>query len=145
MGKFIKGLKAFGKGFQESQKQAKEKNIDFKIKEAELELQDKKVNHILHFLLSIVTAGIWIIVWILITLSVGSEKNALKKKLKELYEIKENKLENAQEIKKTKINTPNLDEKDKVELKNLMELKELGVLTDKEFEEKKQNILNQYS
>lgn len=28
----------------------------------------KKVNHILHLLLSILTAGIWIIVWILVSL-----------------------------------------------------------------------------
>ncbi|MCB4763864.1 MAG: hypothetical protein LGB78_08205 [Sulfurovum sp.] len=146
MGKFIKGLKAFGSGFKESRQQKKEKDIDFKIKETEIELQNKKVSHILHFLLSVVTAGIWIVVWILITISVSSEKSALKKKLKEFYSIRENKFESMQKSELINFSkTVNLNEKDKKELKNLMELKELGVLTTNEFEEKKQNILNNYT
>ena len=39
----------------------------------------KKTNHILHLLLSIITAGIWIIVWILVAASNGSENRAIDK------------------------------------------------------------------
>ena len=33
-----------------------------------------KVNHVLHLLLSIVTAGLWIIVWVLIGLTGGEQR-----------------------------------------------------------------------
>jgi len=39
----------------------------------------KKTNHVLHLLLSIITAGIWIIFWILVAASNGSENKSIDK------------------------------------------------------------------
>jgi len=147
MSNFSKGLKAFGRGFKEGVQNNKEKNIDYKIKETEQLLQEQKVNHILHLLLSIITAGFWIIAWILVVINVSSKKSSLQKKLKELYKIKEQKSYREQsqaEISTNRNNGP-LDEKDKTELKSLVELKDLGVISHKEFEEKKNIVLSKYS
>lgn len=92
MDKYTKGLKALGRGFKEGIKQHREKDIDYKIKYTELELERTKVNHILHLLLSIFTIGIWVIVWIFVYLNVNSKRNALKRKLKKFYRIKEEKI-----------------------------------------------------
>ena len=62
-------------------------------KEKELtEYEDKaKINHILHLILSIVTGGIWLIVWALIGMSASSYKPKIKKvdeQLIQLYGLK---------------------------------------------------------
>jgi hypothetical protein len=41
-------------------------------------LESLKINHILHLLLSLLTGGLWIIVWVLITMSVNSQKKELE-------------------------------------------------------------------
>jgi len=87
MSKFSKGLSAFKQGFQERNKMSAS-DIEYEIDILKDKLATTKVNHILHLLLSIFTAGIWIIVWILISISVASEKSSYKKQLKIMYDKK---------------------------------------------------------
>jgi len=153
MGKLSKGLSAFTKGVKEGIQHHKEKDIDYKIRVTEQAIQDQKVNHILHFLLCIPTFGFWLIAWVLITISAMDQRAALKRKLKDLYSIKEQKMERHYQgtpiqssmVTREERNTPDLTDKDKAELKSLMELKELSVITHDEFEEKKARILNGYA
>lgn len=42
--------------------------LDRKIKQQELIIADNKTNHILHLILSILTGGIWLVVWLIIGL-----------------------------------------------------------------------------
>jgi len=42
----------------------------------------QKVNHILHLLLSIITAGAWVIVWILLVINAALKINCIDDKLK---------------------------------------------------------------
>lgn len=39
----------------------------------------KKTSHVLHLLLSVITAGIWVIIWILVAASNGSENRRIDK------------------------------------------------------------------
>jgi hypothetical protein len=39
------------------------------------EAQIKETNHILHLILSILTGGIWLVIWLLIAVSSNGEKN----------------------------------------------------------------------
>lgn len=39
----------------------------------------KKTNHVLHLLLSIITAGIWLIIWLIVAASNGSENKKIDK------------------------------------------------------------------
>jgi len=41
---------------------------DRKIKQEEIIISESKTNHILHLILSIITGGLWLIVWIIIGL-----------------------------------------------------------------------------
>ena len=42
-----------------------------------IELANTKTNHILHLLLSIVTMGFWVIIWILATIDTGMKRSSL--------------------------------------------------------------------
>ncbi len=42
----------------------------------------KKTSHVLHLLLSIVTAGIWIIIWILVAISNSSENSKIDRQIR---------------------------------------------------------------
>ena len=44
------------------------------------ECNQHKTNHILHLLLSILTAGVWLIVWFIITANNTSKRNVIKKR-----------------------------------------------------------------
>ena len=89
MAKILKGLRAFRDGYNQSKLDKKLEDIDFKIMDAENELQKEKVNHVLHLLLLLPTAGFWIIVWIYLAFSSSSKKKELKKKLKDMYKLRE--------------------------------------------------------
>ena len=136
MSNYLKGMKAFVGGLKG------ETNIEFEKQEIERQIKDQKVNHILHLILTLLTAGLWLIVWIIVSISSSTEVSRLNRKLKKLYETPK------QDTPSTpKQNLPpkiNLDDKDKAELKSLIELKDLGILTLEEYEEKKTNILKAY-
>ena len=42
----------------------------------------KKTSHVLHLLLSIITVGIWIIIWVLVTISNSSENAKIDRQIK---------------------------------------------------------------
>jgi uncharacterized membrane protein YvbJ len=41
----------------------------------------KKTSHLLHLLMSIITAGLWIIIWILVTISNSNENAKIDRKI----------------------------------------------------------------
>lgn len=114
-----------------SKKYKNVQEIDFEIDKTKQEIDRQKVNHILHFLLSIVTAGVWLIVWFFVALNVSSNKAALNKNLKKLYEEKA-KFEN----------NKNSDEDLTDKLSKLSEMLDKGHLTKEEFDTQKAKILN---
>jgi len=65
------------------------KNFDYKKNKLENKIRDIKVNHILHLILSIITGGLWIIIWIFIVINSSSTKNNLERELKKLYDNKD--------------------------------------------------------
>jgi len=105
--------------------------IEFEIDKTNKELENQKVNHILHFLLSIFTAGIWLIVWFFVAANASSNKATLNKELKELYEEKA-KFENNE--------NDNIDITDK--LSKLSDMLEKKHLTQDEFNIQKAKLLN---
>ena len=133
MNKIGKGLKAFASGFK------KEKSFEYEISELERKIQAQKVNHILHFLLSIVTAGLWVIVWILVTISASIERNRLNGLLKKMYIEKEQ--QESKDIKNTN-NTSDASISIPDQLIKLSNLLEKGHITEEEFASQKAKILN---
>jgi len=117
----------------------KERNIEYEIADIERKIKGQKVNHILHFLLSIVTAGIWIIVWILITISASIERSRLEGLLKKAYNDRDK--EKKQNIQKDDSGT-NTSTTIADQLTKLSELLEKGHITEEEFAVQKGKILN---
>jgi len=54
------------------------KRLERKLNTEYRKLDNLKVNHILHLLISLFTGGLWIIAWILITMSVNSQREELE-------------------------------------------------------------------
>ena len=48
-------------------------------------IQQQKVSHILHLILSIITCGLWLAIWLLVTISASIERGRLTRKLEALY------------------------------------------------------------
>lgn len=47
--------------------------------------ESKKVSHVLHLLLSIISCGFWLPVWVLICLSVSLENRGIRKRNEKRY------------------------------------------------------------
>ena len=65
-------------------------NSEIRKLEDKVAKENKGTNHILHLLLSIFTAGLWLIVWLLVAMNntkIGSTSN--EKKLEELYGLRD--------------------------------------------------------
>ncbi len=60
---------------------SKRRKIELELRQVERELDTIKVNHILHLILSIITAGVWLIIWLFITMGVNSKRNVVEKKI----------------------------------------------------------------
>jgi len=60
---------------------AKRREIELELRQVERELDTIKVNHILHLILSIITAGVWLIIWLFITMDINSKRNVVEKKI----------------------------------------------------------------
>ena len=60
-------------------------NHQYEIAKTTAAIQNQKVSHILHLILSIITCGLWVVVWLLVTLSASIERSRLNKKLEWLY------------------------------------------------------------
>lgn len=54
-----------------------------------LEMRKHKTSHVLHLILSILTAGLWVFVWILCTLSNSIENAKLDRQINKLLACKE--------------------------------------------------------
>ena len=67
MSKFKKGLGAFMRGFNKPD-EYNSQDVEFEITKLKSQIDSTKVNHILHLILSIITVGIWIIIWILVVI-----------------------------------------------------------------------------
>ena len=59
-------------------------NVGFEIEATKLAIQDQKVSHILHLILSVFTMGLWVVIWLIVTVSASMERNRLKAQLKRL-------------------------------------------------------------
>lgn len=140
MSKFTKGVGAFMSGFGESKKYNLQE-VEFEITHLQSKITSTKVNHILHLLLCIPTAGFWIIAWILITISAGSERRGYEASLKDFYGMK-GRLENKKADKRREQeleDTPIMDKTEK--LIKLSEMLEKGLITEDEFREQKNNLI----
>lgn len=65
----------------------KTQNIIFEIEEAKMNIQEQKVSHLLHLILSLCTFGFWVVIWLIITVSASVERNRLKRKIKKLSQV----------------------------------------------------------
>lgn len=62
------------------------KSNERKIRELEQKLKATDTNHILHLLLSVVTAGIWLPLWLLIGLNNAGNKRMYNSKINKLID-----------------------------------------------------------
>jgi len=85
MSKGTKGLKETNSEVEEDIEQS----LDSRIKDTKHKLHALKVHHLLHFIISLLTAGVWIVGWTLIVIDSNTKKTALTKKLKKLHKLKE--------------------------------------------------------
>lgn len=139
MSKFTKGMDAFMRGFNKPA-EYNSQDIEFQITKLKSQIDGTKVNHILHLILSIITAGIWIIVWILIVISASSERRGYEKALKLEYQKKEDLIKKEKNIDTTEsIKNEKMDTAEK--LIKLAELKEKGLITDDEFTAQKSKLI----
>lgn len=132
-------MSSMKKGFQEAAEaktQSKLDNFEYKKTELENKIKDAKVNHILHLILSIITAGIWIIVWFFVSMSKADERKTYRRELKELYELK-NKYDSKKNEKPSKKNMTQTDE-----LYKLSELLDKGHISKEEFNSQKEKLLS---
>jgi len=60
---------------------SKRREIELELRQVERELDTIKVNHILHLILSIITAGVWLIIWLFITMDINSKRNVVEQKI----------------------------------------------------------------
>jgi len=113
-----------------------QENLDFKISNLEEKISKTYPNHILHFLLSLFTGGIWIIIWIFVTVSSNFERKSLTERLKETYKEKE-------EFDSLKKQQEELEIKYRLyrKLSKLSELLDKGHITQEEFEAQKVKLL----
>jgi len=115
-------------------------DIEFNITELKTKIEATKVNHILHLILSIMTGGIWIIVWILITIDTNNEKRVYINRLKKEYKKKENLIKKENNMNGDEIKNDNkMDNTEK--LIKLAELKEKGLITHDEFTAQKSKLI----
>jgi len=56
-------------------------NIDRQIKQQEMMIADAKTNHILHLILTLLTGGLWLVVWIIIGVINSNKREAAMKKI----------------------------------------------------------------
>ena len=51
-----------------------------------LEMQKKKTSHVLHLVLSLITGGLWILIWICCAIANGSHNRQIDKRISRIYE-----------------------------------------------------------
>ncbi len=85
--KSIKKLKlknySINSSLSKKELKGRKREVELKLKQIEREFSENKINHILHLILSLITAGVWILVWIIIANNVGSKRDRLEKLIDE--------------------------------------------------------------
>ena len=61
-------------------------NKDYEIELQKLRIQKHRTNHILHLLISIITAGLWVPIWFIISITNSISRNQATDKIKELLQ-----------------------------------------------------------
>jgi hypothetical protein len=60
----------------------------YQIEETRQLIQAQKVSHVLHLILSIITCGLWLIIWVLVTVSASVERGRLNRKMKAMMRVR---------------------------------------------------------
>jgi len=136
MGKLLRATGAFFKGVAGTKESSNSQEIEFSIEQLKSKIASTRVNHILHLILSIITVGFWLIVWILVVIGSNSERSSYEKALKKEYQKKEALL------KKEASTNINIQTDTTDKLVKLSELLEKELITKEEFEDQKAKLLN---
>ena len=66
-------------------------NTNYELGKLERLYADEKTSHLVHFILTLITGGLWIVIWLLSALATSTTKARYEKQIKEVYEPKEHK------------------------------------------------------
>lgn len=141
MSGFSKGVGAFIRGFNKPD-EYNSQDIEYEITSLKNKIASTKVNHILHLILSIITMGIWIIIWILIVISASSARREYEKLLKKEYQKKEKITKQAHDKNIPEQPKENSHMNATEKLINLSNMLEKGLITEEEFKTQKEAILS---
>lgn len=61
-------------------------NIKARISSTERKINEQKVSHILHLILSFITCGLWLFAWVIVVISSKAEISRLERVLEGLYD-----------------------------------------------------------
>lgn len=138
-------IKAFFKGLNDAKVEKQNKkilddaeNFEYQKNEIETLISKEKVNHILHLLLSLLTGGVWIIIWIFVNSNSKKKVNMLRDRLKELYDNKKKAdviIKKEERANKTQISIAD-------EIRKLEALKNDGLILENEFLSQKNKLLS---
>lgn len=140
-----KGIRAIVRGFSDAkiEKQNKKilydaENFEYQKNEIETLISKEKVNHILHLLLSLLTGGLWIIIWISVNSNSKKKVSMLRDRLKDLYDNKKK----ADTIikKEERANHTQISIAD--EIRKLETLRNDGLILESEFFSQKNKLLS---
>ena len=59
-------------------------NTQYELVRLQMDISEQKVSHVLHLFLSFITCGLWMPVWLLVTVSANIEKRRLSGKVERL-------------------------------------------------------------
>lgn len=141
MSKFTRGAKAFMRGFKNEPKKYNLQEIELEIENIKRSIESTKVNHVLHLLLCLPTAGIWVIFWIIIAISAKSERKNHARRLEDFYQMKGRILKKREE-KKVSEQIDKFQDMDNTEkLIKLSDMLEKNLITKEEFLSQKEKLL----
>ena len=61
-------------------------NTDYELNKLQRQYSSEKTSHLVHFVLSLLTGGFWVPIWILSALSTSSSKSRYERQIKDIYE-----------------------------------------------------------
>lgn len=131
----------------QTQKEAQEKEIErikslsheqvqLEMTKIQKEIDKYKTSHVLHLLMSVITAGVWIIIWVLVSSSNSSQRSKLEKAMDLAIKARG-------EVSTTGVDSGGTAEQsDGVQkIRELKSLLDDGVITEEEFNSKKEELL----
>ena len=69
----------------ENELRVRKREVKSRLKQIEREYSQTKINHILHLILSVITVGFWILIWLVIANNVGFKRAGMEKLIDESY------------------------------------------------------------